>query len=140
MNTCKSYAETHRAGPGASTVLMILLVMCLALLGALSLSVARNDLSVTRRALEAETAYYTAQSAAQAALAQVDAVLVGAGKDAAQWDKALESIEGYDPEAGLITLEIPADEYRSIRVVLEPGTPDADDRYTVVENRIYINE
>jgi len=143
MNTCKSYAETHRAGPGASTVLLILLVMCLAMLGALSLSVARNDLAVTKRAMEAETAYYKAQSAAAEALAMADEALINARPAAgepAAWAAALESIEGYMPDTGLIAMDIPVDEYRTIRLVLEPNDPEENARYTVVENRVSINQ
>ena len=141
MNTCKTYAETHRAGPGASTVLLILLVMCLAMLGALSLSVARNDLAVTQRAMQAENDYYQAQSAVAKALADVDEALINARKaagDLSAWAAALESVEGYMPETGLIGLDIPVDEYRTVRLVLEPNAPQDDARYTVIENRVVI--
>lgn len=144
MNTCKSYSETHRAGPGASTVLLILLVMCLAMLGALSLSVARNDLAVTNRAVQAEEAYYLAQSQAAALLAETDKALLNARKEAANnpeiWLSALESIEGYTPATGLIIHEIPVDEYRTLRVALCPEQTGDDARWTVIENSIYINE
>ena len=144
MNTCKSYAETHRAGPGASTVLLILLVMCLAMLGALSLSVAANDLSVTRRAMTAETAYYQAQSAAAQALAKADEALLkardSAGNDADAWSAALEDIEGYSSADGLIILDIPVDEYRTVHIELSPNDPADAARYAVIENRVCINE
>ena len=135
----KSYSDTHRAGPGASTVLMILLVTCLALLGALSLSVARNDLKVTNRAIEAETDFYLAQSAAAYALAETDEALADARRDfteEAQWRTALEKIDGYNVETDLITLEIPVDEYRLVRMVLMPLAHGSDMRYDVVEHRI----
>jgi len=141
MNTCKTYSETHRAGPGASTVLLILLVMCLAMLGALSLSVARNDLAVTQRAMQAESDYYRAQTAAAKALASADEALINARKaagDSAAWAAALKSVEGYTPETGFIGLDIPVDEYRTVRLVLEPNDPADDARYTVLENRVVI--
>lgn len=144
MNTCKSYSETHRAGPGASTVLLILLVMCLAMLGALSLSVARNDLAVTNRAVQAEEAYYLAQSQAAALLAETDKALLNARKEAANnpeiWLSALESIEGYTPATDTIIHEIPVDEYRTLHVALRPEQTGDDARWTVIENSIYINE
>lgn len=144
MNTCKSYSETHRAGPGASTVLLILLVMCLAMLGALSLSVARNDLAVTNRAVQAEEAYYRAQAEAAALLAETDEAILNArknaGSDDGTWFSALESIDGYNSVSGLIIHEIPVDEYRTLCVALCPEQTGDDARWFVIENSIYINE
>ena len=136
MKTCKTYAETHRAGPGASTVLLILLVMCLAMLGALSLSVAKNDLAVTRRAVQAEQAWYSAQAEAANKLAEIDGDL----KNARENGSGPEAIEGYSPETGLITCEIPVDEYRFLRLVLKPFSGDEAGRYALIEHSTCIND
>lgn len=133
MKVCKTCSDAHRAGPGASTVLLILLVMCLAMLGALSLSVARNDLAVTQRAIEAENAYYQAQKAVARKLAEMDEAIITAGDD-------FSAIEGWQKEAGLISFDTPVDEFRSIRLTLQPLGPAPDQRYKVIENRVFINE
>lgn len=133
--------DSHRAGPGASTVLLILLVICLAMLGALSLSVAKNDFSVTTRALQAEEAYYLARTAASNALSGVDNALLkmrNAGLTGEKWLEGLREVEGYDPETGLIFLDVPVDEYRSLCVKLRPLAPDMPARYEIIEDRVQI--
>lgn len=133
MKTCKTCSDAHRAGPGASTVLLILLVMCLAMLGALSLSVARNDLAVTHRAIEAENAYYQAQKAVARKLAALDEAIINAGED-------LSAVEGWQQETGLISFDTPVDEFRSIRLTLRPLASGSEQRYRIIENRVFINE
>lgn len=132
MKASKNYSEVHRAGPGASTVLMILLVMCLAMLGALSLSVARNDLAITCRALTAEADYYGAQSQSARRLAEIDAILAFGGD--------IADLEGDQPSSGLITFDVPVDDYRILRTTLRIVEGDASKRYEIIENRICINE
>ena len=61
-----------RAGLGAASMVLILLVLCLALLGVLSMMTARNDLSMSRRDLELSVAYAQAADAAQQALMALD--------------------------------------------------------------------
>lgn len=143
MKACKSYADTHRAGPGASTVLLILLVMCLAMLGALSLSVARNDLAVTRRAVEAETDWYIAASASAVRQAETDEALRQAREACAQdteaWQQALSGIDGYDSETGMIVHDIPVDEYRTIHMVIRPLEAGNPARYEIIEHAICIS-
>lgn len=143
MNTCKTYNDAHRAGPGASTALMILLVMCLALLGALSLSVAGNDRKITDRAIIAETAFYNAQSEAARAVAEADEAIFEAWRSAADtdaWRENLAGIEGYDPETGMIAMRVPVDEYREISIALRPMEPGSDMRFEIIEHRVAIQE
>ena len=111
----------HRIGPGASTVLLILLVMCLTLLGVLSLVAARNDLAVAQRAMQAESAYYQARIQAAVALADLDAALAsGAIQDET------------------ITLEVPVDDHRMIRMTAEILPEGGTGRYRLIENRVVI--
>lgn len=117
----------HRIGPGASTVLLILLVMCLTLLGVLSMAQARNDLAITRRALQAEQVYYQARIQAESALAALDAGLA---------ESRADELPGYDAGANAVTIEIPVDEHRQIRMVA--GLSQDKDSYELIENRIII--
>lgn len=111
----------HRAGPGTSTVLLILVVMCLTMLGVLSMAAARNDLAVTQRSLQAEDAYYQARIQAAQALAEMD--------------EALASGEIQDER---ITLEVPVDDHRMIRMTAEIFPEGSSDRYALIENRVVI--
>lgn len=74
-----------RVGLGAASLIMILLVLCLVLMGVLSLMSARADLSLSRRHAELAEGYAKASASAQQALSQLDALLVEA-RDAAQSD------------------------------------------------------
>ena len=142
MDRQRRRGSGHRIGPGASTVLMILLVLCLTMLGVLSLAAARSDSAITQRAVQAETAYYQAQTAAAEALAELDAALVQVreevGGDLPAWEDAIARMAGYRAERGDIALEIPVDDHRLLSIVVEPLPPEEGRRYDVVENRIMI--
>lgn len=131
----------HRIGPGASTVLMILLVLCLTMLGALSLAAARNDLAITRRALVAERAYHSAQAEAAAQLAGLDARIAdlrASSGDEAAFRSALEALEGYDAATGEIDLRLPVDDHRTLWLTLRVLPLDAARPFETIRNQIEI--
>lgn len=72
MNKQKS---EYRMGVGASSVLMVLVVLVLTALGMLSFTSAKNAQVLTRRNLAMTTAYYEAAAQAQQKLAALDAWL-----------------------------------------------------------------
>ena len=63
---------------GASSVLMIFIVLCLTAFGVLSLVSARSDLRLTNRALTAAEEYYAADARTEALLSAVDQKLTAA--------------------------------------------------------------
>lgn len=65
-------SEQARAGLGAASVVLILLVLCLALLGVLSLITAQHDLRMSKRDIELSTAYAMAAADAQRSLMELD--------------------------------------------------------------------
>jgi len=64
--------EQTRAGLGAASMVLILLVLCLALLGVLSLMTAQTDLSMSKRDIELNAAYAGAAAGAQRSLMELD--------------------------------------------------------------------
>lgn len=54
--------SSGRIGPGASTILMILVVLVMTMLGVLSLFSARSDMEMSERTQQASAEYYTAQT------------------------------------------------------------------------------
>ncbi len=60
------------AGVGASSILLIIVVLCLTLFGVLSYVTARNDMALTGRTQQSVQDFYTADAAAQRALMAVD--------------------------------------------------------------------
>lgn len=77
--------QGRRIGTGASSVLMIFVVLCLTAFGVLSLVSARADKRLTDRAKTAAQAYYAADAAVEETLAAIDGALL----------RAAEATDGY---------------------------------------------
>lgn len=69
-----------RMGVGASSILLILVILSLTLFAVLSLVQAKNDAALTDKTASAVTAFYDADAQAQRLLSQLDAALT-AGED-----------------------------------------------------------
>ncbi|MDO4572903.1 MAG: hypothetical protein Q4C13_06000 [Clostridia bacterium] len=61
-----------RMGAGASSILLIIVVVCLTLFGVLAFVTARNDAALTGRMMDGAARYYAADEAAQRAIMAVD--------------------------------------------------------------------
>ena len=80
-----------RAGLGVPSMVLVLVVLCLSMLGVLSLISARNDAALAQRHAELTAAYDEAAAAAQRALCDLDAQLCDAWRtshDEAQYELA----------------------------------------------------
>lgn len=76
-------ASRNKVNIGASSLILIFIVLCMATFGLLSLSSAQGDLKLAGRNGEAVRAYYEADSRGQQWLKEVDQVLteeMGGGK------------------------------------------------------------
>ena len=78
--------SSGRIGPGASTILMILVVLVMTMLGVLSLFSARNDMEMSERTSAAAAEYYAAQTDFSLWLQETDQILnnlrIASGGDA----------------------------------------------------------
>ena len=72
-----------RIGPGASTILMILIVMMMTMLGVLALMSARSDLRMADRAEQFTQAYYDAQTESGLWISELDQELLSLREKAA---------------------------------------------------------
>ena len=70
--------SSGRIGPGASTILMILVVLVMTMLGVLSLFSARNDMEMSERTSSAAAEYYAAQTDFSLWLQETDQILISA--------------------------------------------------------------
>lgn len=107
-------ASRNKVNIGASSLILIFIVLCMATFGLLSLSSAQGDLKLAGRNGEAVRAYYEADSRGQQWLKEVDQVLteeMGEGKDSTQCSLDIKDRLGelYDRETGLISTDIPMD-------------------------------
>ena len=78
--------SSGRIGPGASTILMILVVLVMTMLGVLSLFSARSDMEMSERTSAAAAEYYAAQTDFSLWLQETDQILenlrIASGGDA----------------------------------------------------------
>ena len=89
-------ASRNKVNIGASSLILIFIVLCMATFGLLSLSSAQGDLKLAGRNGEAVQAYYEADSRGQQWLKEVDQVLteeMGEGKDSTQCSLDIRSEE-----------------------------------------------
>ena len=77
----KAFNRFH-IGTGVSSLIMILVVLCLTVFAVLSYTTARADAALTQKSLDAADAYYRAASRMERTLAQVDGVLAAAAEQA----------------------------------------------------------
>ncbi len=82
-----------RMGVGASSILLILVVVSLTLFASLALFQARADAALTEKTDVSVTAFYEADVRAQAMLAQLDDALLS-GESIAQTDGVLQQEDG----------------------------------------------
>lgn len=148
---------THKrfGAAGASSLLLIFLVLFLTAFGVLSLVSARADRRLTGRALAASEEYYAADAYTDDLLSTVDQLLAesraslaeerAAGrlsKEAAS-DRyeallhvALDGLEGVRLDGDRVELTAAAGETREIRTVLEVLPPEEPGRYRVLSRRL----
>ncbi|RJW41682.1 hypothetical protein DXC92_14460 [Clostridiales bacterium TF09-2AC] len=116
-------SSRNKVSIGASSLILIFIVLCMATFGLLSLSSAQGDLKLARRNADAVKGYYEADNEGQQWLKDVDGVLMeemGKGQDSAQCSLEIKDRLGdlYDRETGLISTDIPMDRGRSLRIEL----------------------
>lgn len=84
-----------RAGLGVPSMVLVLVVLCLAMLGVLSMISARSDDALAARHIRLTQGYYEAAASAQTALAELDAQMVSAWQasaDDAQYAEACAAL------------------------------------------------
>lgn len=116
-------ASRNKVNIGASSLILIFIVLCMATFGLLSISSAQGDLKLAGRNGEAVRAYYEADSRGQQWLKEVDQVLteeMGEEKDSTQCSLDIKDRLGelYDRESGLISTDIPMDRGQSLHIEL----------------------
>ena len=85
-------------GPGASSLILIFVVLAMAVLSVLSLMTARNDLKFSERSAAVIESVYQLNEVAEARRAEVDRLLAGCAADAADDVEYLAAVEAVLPE------------------------------------------
>lgn len=131
----------YRVGIGASSILMIFIVLCLTTLGVLSFASARANLTLTQRRLEQVEAYYEGVAQAQTLLAQIDAALLAASEDADTYFEQVKALGDIDPriravDAQKVTYTLPVGDAQSLQVELAIHAPGEAQRYTMTKHQL----
>lgn len=139
----------YRMGTGATSLLMIFIVLCLTTLSILALTTARNDLKMSERAVELAQAYYQAADQAQNVLSELDAQLSLQRADAPE-DEYFAALEGitlegvdldYNPAERRFSFSVDAGNDRYLWAEVECLAPGDGARYRVVKHEMrYSNE
>jgi len=114
---------------GASSLLVVFLVLCLVIFAALSLTSAQNDASYSGRMADRRTDFYNACNQAEQLLEEIDSRLEKQGPEADLSDL------GVSAEDGLLNFSVPLNDDQAISVVLEP-TADGPHYYEILAYRI----
>ncbi len=139
----KKGEQNYRIGPGAASLLMIVVVLSLTVLGILALIGARNDHKLSLRNQEMVSAYYDASSQAQEALLRLDAVLFNARKNSADEGTYLEEVlanlpEGFELDGQTARYEADAGANRTLTLTVEVKGLVEKDRYRV--KSVFLND
>lgn len=119
-------------GPGASSLILIFVVLALSILGMLSLMNSRNDIRLSERSVQVAEAVYALQTAAEEKRAVLDSVLCQAAKEAGSQEAYYSAIEAALPEDvkwadGVLSWE-ETDGFRSLNCALETQPLNAQER------------
>ena len=118
-------------GPGASSLILIFVVLALSTLVMLSLMNSRNDIRLSERSVQVTQAVYTLQTAAEEKRAALDALLAKAAQEAENNEAYAAAVQAVLPEdvaweAGALCWE-ETDGFRSLSCALETlplGSPE----------------
>lgn len=119
-------------GPGASSLILIFVVLALSTLGMLSLMNSRNDIRLSERSVQVAQAVYALQTAAEEKRAALDSVLFKAAQEADSQEAYESAIEAAMPEDvewadGVLSWE-ETDGFRSLNCALETQPLNAQER------------
>ena len=88
----------HHIGPGAASLLLVIVVVSMSVLGLLALNEAKNDFGLSERSMAFATAQHALSAEAEEMLAQLDGVLYACGQEAADEAQYLALVAARLPE------------------------------------------
>ncbi|MBQ9264372.1 MAG: hypothetical protein IJ189_09215 [Clostridia bacterium] len=116
--------STISFGPGASSLILIFVVLAMSVLGVLSLMNSRNDVKLSERSVQVAQAVYALHGRAEEKRAQLDALVARYGADRNALSMALP--EDVEMEGNILSFT-ETDGLRRLSCALEI-TPEGEDR------------
>lgn len=134
----------YRIGPGAASLLLVVVVVSMSVLGLLALINARGDYKLTQRAEAFVVSEYAASVEAEAAVAELDGILAEYARTAQEDKEYLLAVSGALPESmqingRTVSWEHPADNGRALKCAVEISPLGSEVRYAWKEH-VFIAE
>ena len=132
-------------GPGAASLILIIVVLSLCMMAMLTQISARNDYNLCSRSAEMVQRVYELNAQSEQKLAELDAILVSAGKEAGDsMDAYLEKVEGLLPEdmsldEDRITWTEPLDN-RNLECIVQLLPPGEKQRTKWISHKLVVDE
>lgn len=116
--------RNYRIGPGAASLLLVVVIVSMSVLGLLALISARNDYKLTQRAAEFTVAEYTASAQAERTLALLDGILLSSREDTQDDEEYLRVLaevlpEGLTLSGRIVSWEESSDSGRTLMCAVE---------------------
>ena len=131
-------------GPGAASLILIVVVLSLCMMAMLTQIGSRNDYNLCTRSAEMVQRVYELNAQSEQKLAELDALLVTAQKEAADMDTYLEKVEELLPEdmtmdEDKITWTEPL-ENRNLECIVQLLPPGEKQRTKWISHKLIVDE
>ena len=131
-------------GPGAASLILIVVVLSLCMMAMLTQISARNDYNLCTRSAEMVQRVYELNAKSERKLAELDALLASAQKDAGDTDAYLARVgeilpEGMTMEDDLITWTEPLDN-RTLQCIVKLLPPGKSQRTEWISHKLAVDE
>ena len=131
-------------GPGAASLILIVVVLSLCMMAMLTQIGARNDYNLCKRSAEMVQRVYELNAQSEKKLAELDAVLVAEQKNASGMDAYLKAVgeklpEGMTLEEDKITWTEPLDN-RNLQCVVQLLPPGEKQRTKWISHKLVVDE
>ena len=131
-------------GPGAASLILIVVVLSLCMMAMLTQIGARNDYNLCTRSAEMVQRVYELNAQSERKLAELDALLVTARKDAGDMETYLTELEALLPEdmtleEDRITWTEPLDN-RNLECVVQVLPPEEKQRTKWISHKLVVEE
>ena len=131
-------------GPGAASLILIVVVLSLCMMAMLTQISTRNDYNLCKRSAEMVQRVYELNAQSEQKLAELDAVLTSARKDAGDMDAYLKKVkallpEGMSLEEGQVTWTEPLDN-RNLECIVQLLPPGEKQRTKWISHKLLVEE
>lgn len=123
-------------GPGAASLILIVVILSMSVLGILSLMNSRNDMRLTERSTQVIRAVYELNERAEHSLAALDAILAEAEKEENVLQKVAENLPEGMQMNGSVVSWTETDGLRTLDCAVELHPGSTGERFTWLVHRL----